>query len=171
MGDAMKNVLCALCLVLGGSASAQTITTYDSRTNGTPVASQYRAVDIGDLDPVRNPDAAAWMRSYRAPALIDREARVGVAITGTIAQAEADLNRALTNQLPAIARERGKDIREESRAIRNRIASERSAAGGQGTVLLLRARVIALMEQTERQAELIEQLQERVEMLEREYRK
>jgi hypothetical protein len=35
----------------------------------------------------------------------------------------------------------------------------------------LRARVIALMEQAERQAELVEQLQERVEMLEREYRK
>jgi hypothetical protein len=160
-------ILIALFPIIG---TAQ-LTTYDSRHGVAPVVSQYPAIDIGTTNDWRNPDYQPWMRGFSAPALVDVDARIGVAITGTVAQAEADLNRSLTNQLPAIARERGKDIREESRAIRNRIASERSAAGGQGTVLLLRARVIALMEQAERQAELVEQLQERVEMLEREYRK
>jgi len=158
-------IILALFPIIG---TAQTITTYDSRTNGAAIVSNYPARDIGVIDRL---DVWPWMRSWGAPALIDTQTRIGVAITGTISQAEADLDRSLTNQYPASVRERGKDARNESRAIRNRIASERSAAGGQGTVLLLRARVIALMEQAERQAELVEQLQERVEMLEREYRK
>jgi len=153
-----------LVLLLFPALAYGQIATYDSRTEAKP---DWRpVVDLADRDRLTNPDFALWMLQWATPALIDRETMIAVRITGTVAQAKATLDAETIRQLPAIVRERGVDVKDEARAIRSRIASERGAAGGQGTVLLLRARVIALMTQTERQAELIEQLQERVEMLE-----
>jgi len=153
-----------LVLLLFPALAYGQLATYDSRTEAKP---DWRpVVDLADRNRLTNPDFALWMLQWPTPALIDRETMIAVRITGTVAQAQAQLHVAIINQLPAIARERGVDVKEEARIIRSRIASERATAGGQGTVLLLRARVIALMTQTERQAELIEQLQERVELLE-----
>jgi len=143
-------ILFALFPIIG---IAQTVTTFDSRTNGIPVVSQYRAVDIADLDANRNPDMRLWFRSYRAPALIDREARIGVPITGTVEQARTQLNASISNQLPAIARERDNDVREASRGVRSQSAVANS--------------IPALRDQVARLAELVEQLQERIEQLER----
>jgi hypothetical protein len=92
-------ILFALIPIIG-TLQAQTVTTYDSRTTGTPVASQYRAVDIADLDANRNPDAASWMRSIAAPALIDVDTRSMARITSTVEQAKADLDRAIADIPP-----------------------------------------------------------------------
>jgi len=158
------NFLIALLPTIG--TFGQVFTTHDTRFGIEAVESAYRSIDIAVTDVQRNPDYDPWMRSVAVPALIDTETRQGVTITGTIAQAEADLATAISNAAPATIRERGTDVRSESRAIRARIANERANAGNAGTIITIRPRLIALMEQVERQAELIEHLQERIERLE-----
>jgi len=126
------------------------IATYDSRTEAKP---DWRpVVDLADRDRLTNPDFAPWMLQWATPALIDRETKIAVRITGTVAQAQAQLNAAITNQLPAISRDRDNDVRDVSRGVRSAAASANS--------------VPALRDQVARLAELVEQLQERVEMLE-----
>ena len=106
----MKYIIIIQALWLAHISAGQVIiTTFDTRTNGTPVRSQYRAIDVGVLDAARNPDAAAWMRSFPAPALVDIPARIGVSITGTVAQAEADLAQLLKAAYPAQDKLRGVD--------------------------------------------------------------
>jgi hypothetical protein len=89
-------LLLALFPIIG---IAQTITTYDSRTNGAAIASNYRARDIGVIDRL---DVWPWMRSWNAPALIDAQLGIGVTITGTVAQAEADLDAAIAEAWPTL---------------------------------------------------------------------
>jgi len=68
----------------------QLVTTYDTRTGGVAVVSQYPARDVGVID---NMDTHPWMRSIRAPALIEMATKTMVPITGTVVQAFADLQR------------------------------------------------------------------------------
>jgi len=145
------NFLIALLPTIG--TFGQVFTTHDSRFGVEAVRSAYRSIDIAVTDPARNPDYAPWMRQTAVPALVDVGTRIGVTITGTVAQAQAQLNVAITNQLPAIARERDNDVREASRGVRTAAASANS--------------VPALRDQVARLAQLVEQLQERVEQLER----
>jgi hypothetical protein len=72
-------------------------------------------VDIGVTEQRLNPEYRSWYRSTPTPALIDVETRQAVTITGTIAQAEADLSRAISNAVPGIAHYKGKDQRDEAR--------------------------------------------------------
>lgn len=133
----MKTTL--LLILISVSVSAQIITTYDSRTNGTPIESNYRAIDLqatNDLNYIQH-NRVIPLRSIHAPALIDVGLRLGFTITGTIAQAEADLNAAISNQLPATARLRGQD----RRAIARQASTNAAAAN---SVPALRAEVARL---------------------------
>ena len=143
-----------LCLfpIIGTLANAQTITTYHSAFGIPAVTSTYLAVDIAVTDQIANPNYRPLYRSFQAPSLIDTQFKLGVAITGTIAQAEADLAAIKAVQIPAIEREKGKDVKAEAK-------SAASGAASANSVPALRAQVARL-------AELVEQLQERVEQLE-----
>lgn len=142
-------ILIALLPIIG---NAQLVTTYDSRFGIAPVASSYLAVDVGVTDTVKNPDFKLLYRSYRAPSLIDTQYKIAVQITGTIAQAEADLAAIKAAQIPAIEREKDKDVKAEAKSAASSAASANS--------------VVALREQVKRLAELLEQAQERIEQLE-----
>lgn len=143
------NFLLALLPIIG---NAQTITTYDSRFGIDPVASSYLAIDVGVTDTVKNPDFKILYRNYVAPSLIDTQYKLGVTITGTVEQAEAELAAIKQLQLPAIQREKDKDVKSAAK-----VAAQESASANS---------VPALRQQVKRLAELIEQLQERVEQLE-----
>jgi hypothetical protein len=85
--------------LLTALAHGELITTYDSRFGQAPVG-QYSSIDIGDTSIVTNPDYTELikrlpLRSVSAPALWDTEIGIGVAITGTIEQAQADLDAAV----------------------------------------------------------------------------
>jgi len=147
----------AIFLILASSSFAQTVTTYDSRTNGLPVAGPYVSVDIGVTDKNANPDYQSWFRSFPAPALIDTQLGIGVSIITTLKQAEIDLGNLSSNNFPAIVRQRGKDVKQESRKSAQNAANANS--------------VPALRDEVKRVAELIEQLQERMEKVERQFQK
>jgi hypothetical protein len=138
-------IILALFPIIG---TAQIVTTYDSRTNGAAIGSNYPARDIGVID---NLDTFGWMRSWSAPAMIDTETRIGVTITGTVAQAEADLQIAISNALPAIARERGKDLKAEVKSQKENAANQNSAPAQSAQII--------------RAFDLIEQMQEQIEIL------
>jgi hypothetical protein len=88
----MKAALVIFAIAL--TASAEVVTTHDSRTNGTPFSSRIQSVDIGVTDTQKNPDFQLWLRNIEAPALADLNTRMIVKITGTVAQARADLRTA-----------------------------------------------------------------------------
>jgi hypothetical protein len=88
----MKAALVIFAIAL--TASAEVVTTHDSRTNGTPFSPRVQSVDIGITDAQKNPDFQLWMRNIEAPALADLNTRMIVKITGTVAQARADLRQA-----------------------------------------------------------------------------
>jgi hypothetical protein len=96
----MKSAL--IILAFAAAVSAEVVTTYDSRTNGTPFSSRVQAVDIGVTDTQKNPDFQLWMRNIEAPALADLNTRMIVKITGTLAQARADLRQAKQSAREAI---------------------------------------------------------------------
>lgn len=73
------------------AAHAGVVTTYDSRTNGTPFSTRLPAVDIGVTDTQKNPDFQLWMRNLEAPALADLNTRLLVKITGTLSNAQSDM--------------------------------------------------------------------------------
>lgn len=137
------NFLLCLFPIIG---NAQTITTYDSRFGVEPVASSYLAVDIGVTDTTKNPDYKLMYRSYSAPAIIDTQYKIGVTITGTVAQAEAQLAAIKAEQYPASVKLKDKDRRTEAKDAATKSASANS--------------VPALREEVRRLAELIESLLE-----------
>lgn len=94
--------LLALVPIIGTFANAQTMITYDSRYDDQPAPA---AIDLAVRDRVANPDYAPWMLKYRTPAMIDAQTRIGVTITGTVAQAEADLAAAIKAAWPALPAE------------------------------------------------------------------
>lgn len=143
-----------MCLfpILGTLAHAQTVTTYHSKFGIAPVESSYLAVDIAVTDTIANPNYRPLYRNHQAPALIDTQYKIGVTITGTVSQAEEELAAIKQSQLPAIEREKDKDVKSAAK-----VAAQESAAANS---------VPALRQQVKRLAELIEQLQERVEQLE-----
>ena len=86
-------------------AQGETIVTYDSRFGQTPPVSQLRTIDIGDTSALTNPEfnelnKRVSLRSVSAPALLDVQSGIGVAITGTMEQARVDLLR-VEDALPA----------------------------------------------------------------------
>ena len=123
---------------------AEMITTYDTRFGIAPVASGHRAVDIAIYAP--------WMRSVAVPALIDTRLNIGVTITGTVEQAEAQLATLASNTFPAIVREQGKDVKQDART-----AAANAAAANS---------VPALRAEVKRLAELLENALERLEKVE-----
>ena len=96
-----------LCLfpILGTWTQAQTVTTYHSKFGIPPVESSYLAVDIAVTDSHENPNYRQLYRVYGAPALIDTEYKIGVTITGTVAQAEADLRKLKAWSIPVTPRQ------------------------------------------------------------------
>lgn len=141
-------LVCIFC----ADSKAQTVTTYDSRFGIYAITSSYLAVDVGVIDTIKNPDYIPLYRLFSVPSLIDTQYKIAVQITGTIAQAEADLAAIKAQQIPAIEREKGKDVKTESKSA----ASSAAAANS----------VVTLREQVKRLAELLEQAQERIEQLE-----
>jgi hypothetical protein len=83
----------------------QTVTTYDPRESIPPVESAYRAVNVAEMRPEFNPDFKLFLRSVRAPALFDIKNELGVSITGTVEQAEADLNKLRAWSIPVTPRQ------------------------------------------------------------------
>lgn len=86
----MKAALVIFAIAI--TATAEVVTTYDSRTNGTPVSTRIPSVDIGVTDAQKNPDFQLWMRNIEAPALADLNTRMIVKITGTVTHAKAELS-------------------------------------------------------------------------------
>lgn len=96
-------ILIALLPIIG---NAQKITTYDTRPFGAPaVESVYRAVDVGQTNIALNPDYKLMLRSVAVPALWDMRYELGVTITGTVEQAEADLRKLKAWQIPVTPRQ------------------------------------------------------------------
>lgn len=127
-------------------ASAQTVTTHHSNFGIPAVTSSYLAVDIAVTDEIANPNYRPLYRGFQAPALIDTQYKVGVTITGTVAQAEAQLAAIKAEQYPASVKLKDKDRRQEARDAANKSASANS--------------IPALREEVRRLAELIESLLE-----------
>lgn len=95
----------AILMILASAAHAQLITTYDYRLTNM-VASQYQAVDVGNTDPITNPDYRDYnamfpLRSVGTPALINLRLKLGVTITGSMANARADIRRMDDERRPA----------------------------------------------------------------------
>ena len=143
------NFFLALLPIIGTLCHGQTITTYDTRFGIEPVASSYLAVDVGVTDVIRNPDFNIVYRSFPAPSLIDTEYKIGVPITGTVAQAEADLATAISNAVPAIAHYKGRDQREEARKDRAAKEANPNAAAKRGDMLELTRQIEALIERVQ----------------------
>jgi hypothetical protein len=102
----MNKLITTLFLMLPALAAlGQLVTTYDPREAIAPVASPYRAVDVAEQRPELNPDFQLFLRSVRAPALFDLTSKLGVTITGTVAQAEADLNKLKAWNIPVTPRQ------------------------------------------------------------------
>lgn len=151
---AIKSIL--LLLLLTSPLFAQQVILNNSKqpngvfTNTAPAS--LRQLDLGDHN-----SKMLWLSfpnrkigSYGAyPVLMDVEFNEMVTITGTLEQAQADLNRAVSNQFPATVRERGRDVKADARQAAINAANANS--------------VPALRAEVKRLAELIEQLQERVE--------
>jgi len=87
------------------SSFGQTVSTYDTRQGIIPIDSIYRAIDIADVSNVTNPDFQLFLRFVRAPALFDIRYELGVTITGTVEQAEADLNKLKAWSVPVTPRQ------------------------------------------------------------------
>ena len=140
-----------LCLfpIIGTLAQAQTVTTYHSKFGIAPVKSSYLAVDIAVTDAIQNPNYRPLYRVYGAPALIDTEYKLGVTITGTVAQAEADLATAISNAVPAIAHYKGRDQRDEVRKDRETKEKNPNAAAKRGDMLELTRQIEALIERVQ----------------------
>jgi len=146
-----------LMLLLATTVQAQYITTYDSR-HTQPVASPYLAVDVGNTDPIVNPDYRDYnrkiqLRSVGVPALFDVELGAGVTITGTVAQAQAALSNLVSVATPGKARRKGKIRKDEITSVTTNINKANGWSAG-------RAELVRL-------AELIEALQEDVEEIKR----
>ena len=148
----MKNyrhwtILLCLFPMIGNS---QTVTTYHSGFGIPAIESSYLAVDIAITDPIANPNYRASYRLHQAPALIDTRTRIGITITGTVEQAEAQLNAAISNQYPASVRFKDADRKQEA-------ADAASKAKDSQSIIALRAEVARL-------AELVESLLEDEEL-------
>jgi hypothetical protein len=139
-----------LCLFPIIGTFGQTITTYDSRKSIEPIVSNYTAVDLAITDVQANPSYAPYLRTLAAPAMFDQRTRIGITITGTVAQAEAQLNAAISNQYPASVRFANKDRKAEAAD-----AASKSAAANS---------VPALRAEVKRLAELVESLLEDEEL-------
>jgi len=151
----MKNyrhwtILLCLFPIIGTLAYGQTVTTYHSGFGIPAIESSYLAVDIAVTDTIANPNYRASYRLHQAPAIIDTRTRIGVTITGTVEQAEAALNAAISNQYPASVRFKDLDRKQEA-------ADAASKAKDSQSILALRAEVARL-------AELIESLLEDEEL-------
>lgn len=144
------NFLIALLPIIGTLCHGQTITTYDTRFGIEPVASSYLAVDVGVTDVIRNPDFNIVYRSFPAPSLIDTEYKIGVTITGTVAQAEEDLAALKAEQYPATVKLKDKDRRAEARAARTNAAAANSVPALRDKVARLAELVESLLEDQER---------------------
>jgi hypothetical protein len=83
----------------------QTITTYDTRKGIEPIVSNYAAVDLAITDVQANPSYAPYLRGLAAPAMFDSKIMQGVMITGTVEQAEADLNKLRAWNIPVTPRQ------------------------------------------------------------------
>jgi hypothetical protein len=105
-----------LALLLFPALAFGQLATYDSRFDEKP---DWRpVVDLADRDRLTNPDFAPWMLQWATPALIDRETMIAVHITGTVAQARADLRAAIVVARPAKAKAvaiRGEETTEKTR--------------------------------------------------------
>jgi hypothetical protein len=97
------NFLIALLPTFG--TFGQVYTTYDSRFGVEAVESAYRSIDIAVTDVQRNPDYDPMMRTFAVPALVDAANKLGVSITGTVEQAEADLNKLRAWSIPVTPRQ------------------------------------------------------------------
>jgi hypothetical protein len=95
----MKAALVILAFAI--AAHAEVVTTYDSRTNGTPVSTKLPAIDIGITDTQKNPDFQLWLRNVEAPALANLNTKTIVRITGPLATARAELQAADDARRPA----------------------------------------------------------------------
>lgn len=120
-------------------ASAQTVTTYHSAFGIPSVTSSYLAVDIAVTDEIANPNYRPLYRGFQAPALIDTQYKIGVTITGTLAQAEAQLAAIMAEQYPASVKFKEKDRRQEAKDAAGKAANANS-------VPALRAEVARLAE-------------------------
>jgi hypothetical protein len=100
----MKSYITAI-LLLPIFAIGQTFTTHDSRFGIEAVESAHRSIDIAVTDVQRNPDYDPIMRVPAAPALMDVTHKIGVTITGTVAQAEAELNKLRAWSIPVTPRQ------------------------------------------------------------------
>jgi hypothetical protein len=94
-----------LCLFPTFGTFGQTITTFDSRKGIEPIASNFTAVDIAITDVQANPSYAHYLRGLAAPAMFDANIMQGVMITGTVEQAEADLNKLKAWSVPVTPRQ------------------------------------------------------------------
>jgi hypothetical protein len=155
MGGTMKNYrhwnfLACIFPIIGTLAYGQTVTTYHSAFGIPAIESSYLAVDIAITDPIANPNYRASYRLHQAPAIIDTRTRIGITITGTVAQAEAQLNAAISNQYPASVKFQDKDRKQEAAD-----AASKSAAANS---------VPALRAEVKRLAELVESLLEDEEL-------
>jgi len=144
-----------LIIFVASVATAQYITTYDSRIAG-PVASEYLSVDVANTDPITNPDYRDYnkiitLRSVGTPALIDIELGAGVTITGTVSQAQVALSNLVAVAQPARAKLKGKKRRNEVGAVSANIGKANGWAAGRDELVRL--------------AELVQALQEDVELL------
>jgi hypothetical protein len=97
------NFLIALLPTFG--TFGQVYTTHDSRFGVEAVESAYRSIDIAVTDVQRNPDYDPMMRTFAVPALVDTANKLGVSITGTVEQAEADLNKLRAWSIPVTPRQ------------------------------------------------------------------
>jgi hypothetical protein len=111
MGGTMNNMKTSklwtilIALLPSFGTFGQTVTTYHSAFGIPAVESSYLAVDIAITDPIQNPNYRTSYRLHQAPALIDTETKLGVSITGTVEQAEADLNKLRAWSIPVTPRQ------------------------------------------------------------------
>ena len=148
----MKHLILAF-LFFAVASQAQRITTYSSKGGISKVESEYQAVDVSVKDwEYKRADRFFPLNAAPAPSLIDLQSKLSVEITGTIAQAEAELDALEISTGSKKAQFRGRDVTSEIRTLRSNAASSQS--------------LLALRDQVAELSDLVEYLLERVTHLE-----
>lgn len=132
-------------------AIAQQVITIDPRFDQVPDRARRRLViDITNTNTATQPDYEKWMRNHPTPGLLDLETRIGVIITGTVADAATELRAKIKAARPAKDRLENRDAKMELQSVRDKLT-------GQGT----QAQRIALLEsEVSRLTEIVEYLLE-----------
>ena len=138
-------------ILIPSIAIAQVVTTYDSRFGIPPIKSIYLSVDVGVTDTTKNPDYNMMYRSFVVPSLIDTQYKSGVAITGTITQAEAQLAARIAEQYPASVKFKDKNRRAEAKDAADKAANANSVPALRAEVKRLAELIESLLEDEARQ--------------------